>query len=510
MTPFAAELAETINTQEHIGHNQLLTFVREIHLMRDILWERGLQKVLSALKTRYFSTTNETGPQAEWTNAVRWTVGSEWSPHKVPALTAQEYARTLVLKVEPDPMAEFWQSRESLKAIHKLGRQTLTAPTSLLGICVIRALHTVPYYIHYRSFVGSAPLNTLLSVTGPTGTGKTQSSNIVDEFLIFPDADPLKKRSNTWTGTISPGSGEAMPDCYMTSRKAEDEDGKTIWIKDWAHPNHAVIFSFDEIGMMEKRGSRDGSTLTEYLKQGWSGSEFGRALTGGKGIELPKKTYRFSAVLNVQPERAGVIFTEAAIAGGFSSRFLFVSTQDKKAKKERDRSEKTPYRFSQINWDGVTEFAALPSMDSAHEKEREMAIDGGIPEMDSHRLLTRAKVTVALAVLDGRSYLVDEDWRLSGIVMQHSDETRKTILDALAQAARSENSKRGKSAGLREAAAVGASEDARYKIIRRRLEEHRLQKPHETDGVFNRTVRYDERHLAKKAAQELGPRPTAP
>lgn len=507
ITPYAAELEAVISSQPHIGHNQLLTFMREIHRLRDVLWERGVLKVLKSLKSRYIATTNETRPESEWANAVRWVVGSEWIPERVPDLTAQEYSRTLVASNLVDPMADFWKSREALKAIFKLGRQTLTAPTALLGICIIRALHTVPFQIHYRSFVGSAPLNTLLSVTGPTGTGKTQSSNIVDEFIIFPDADPHNRRANTWEGTVSPGSGEAMPDCYMTKVQVEGDDGKPRWQKDWAHPNHAVIFSFDEIGMMTQRGSRDGSTLTEYLKQGWSGSEFGRALAGGKGIELPKNMYRFSAILNVQPERAGVIFTEAAIAGGFSSRFLFVSTQDKLAKKERDRSEKVPFHISPIDWTKTTTINALPIMDLAHEKEREMAIDGGIPEMDSHRLLTRAKVAVALAVLDGRNQLNDQDWNLSGIVMKHSDGTRKTILEALASSARSYNAKQGQSAGLREAAATEANDQARYKIILARLQDHRAKQPDKTDSAFVRTIRHDERYLARKAAAELGPRP---
>ena len=72
-------------------------------------------------------------------------------------------------------------------------------------------------------------------------------------------------------------------------------------------------------------------------------------------------------------------------------------------------------------------------MDKAHKAEAFAAINGAIEELDSHLLLTRAKVAVALAVLDGRSVLVEEDWDLSDYVIQHSIATRKLILLTLSK-----------------------------------------------------------------------------
>ena len=507
MTPFAAELEAVINSQPHIGHNQLLTFMREIHRLRDLLWERGVLKVLKSLKSRYFATTNETRPDSEWANAVRWAIGSDWKPDRVPAITAQQYAKTLTAPAEQDLMTEFWQSRDVLKAIFKIGRQTMSAPTALLGICIIRALHTVPYTIHYETFADKAPLNTLLSITGPTGAGKTQSFNVIDDFIIFPDADPLNPSKMTWTKVHSPGSGESMPDLYMKPVKEKLSDGTTRQTHIWTHPNHAIIFNYDEVGMMEQRGSREGSTIIEYMKQGYSGSDFGRALSRGGGIELAKKSYRFSCSINVQPERANVIFSPEAIAGGFSSRFLFVSAIDPLVGKERDRSPKTEYRVSPVNWAGITSIKALNTMEDAHEKQRiAVHTTKNIKGIDSHKLLTQAKVAVALAVLDGRSSLIDEDWRLSGFVMAHSDATRQGIFDALAATARSENAKKGTSAGLRESAAIEVREEARYKKILARLIDHSTNQPNSSDSAFRRTVRSDERHLADKSSEELGPR----
>lgn len=488
-TYFAQELLDTIQQRKHIGHFELLGFLREIHRLRSDLWERGLRHCLSALKNRYAATSNETSAtqETELQNALRWVIGETWAAGPVFATSAREIALALQMNA-PSPSTDFWQSRESLQAIYKIGRQTLLAPTSLLGICIARALHTVPFNVHYRSYLGSAPLNTLVAITGPTGTGKTQSMHAVNEYLIFPDADDRFSSSHTWSGPVSPGSGEAMPDAYMKQVKKSDGAGNTHWAYDWKHPNHAVIFGFDEIGMLEKRAGRDGSTMTEFLKQGYSGSEFGRALSNGKGIELKSKTYRFSAIINAQPERSGLIFTPEAVAGGFSSRFLFMSTQDKNAQRERDRSQIGPFYFRPINWQGVEEFKGLDCMNEAHEIQALAAVDGGIDPEVSHQLLTRAKCAVALAVLEGRTYLVQEDWDLSDFVIKHSDDTRKVIKSALVKASARENDARGKAAGVKAAIAAEVQETTKSERMINHIMKTRMKNPGITDGAIRRAL----------------------
>jgi hypothetical protein len=50
-------------------------------------------------------------------------------------------------------------------------------------------------------------------------------------------------------------------------------------------------------------------------------------------------------------------------------------------------------------------------------------IRGKVEARDGHALLTRLKVAAALAILEGRHTVDDEDWHLSGIVMAVSDAT---------------------------------------------------------------------------------------
>jgi hypothetical protein len=274
---------------------------------------------------------------------------------------------------------------------------------------------------------------------GPTGTGKTLGSSVLGRFVIFPDSDPVNTFTKSWTGFVEPGSGEAMPDFYVepAPKDSEENEGYELAFdkKVWAHPNHAAAFSFDEVGMLDARNSRQGSTITDYLKQGYSGSEFGRVLKGRKGTLLQPHTYRFTCGVNLQPARAGSFFTDSEIAGGFPSRFLWFNTQDKTLKRSFETLTLETFRAAFVDWGGVESMRALQEMDEAHKDQHFASMEGKVEAIDSHLLLTRAKVACALAVLDKRAWLSQEDWELSAVVVEHSRQTREVILETLAKEA---------------------------------------------------------------------------
>ncbi|MDA7848518.1 hypothetical protein N9A11_00995, partial [bacterium] len=216
--------------------------------------------------------------------------------------------------------------------------------------------------------------------------------------------------------------------------------------KVWAHPNHAAAFSFDEVGMLDARNSRQGSTITDYLKQGYSGSEFGRVLKGRKGTLLQPHTYRFTCGVNLQPARAGSFFTDSEIAGGFPSRFLWFNTQDETLKRDFQTLKIEPFRAAFVDWSGVESMRALPEMDAAHKDQHFASAAGKVESIDSHLLLTRAKVACALAVLDNRACLSQEDWELSAVVVEHSRQTREVTLETLAKEASKTRDRNAKAA----------------------------------------------------------------
>ena len=344
------------------------------------------------------------------------------------------------------------------------------SPWPVLGWAIVRALHTVPYTVCYQSLIGAQALNSLVGISGPTGAGKTISQRLLEDHFVFPDNDPVRPFSKSWEGLIPPGSGESMPDRYVyfdRLREDEEEESGEISAKDrlsntlvWHHPNHAAVFFFDEVGMLASRSSRQGSTLVDYMKEGWSGSEFGRTLASGKGVILPRESYRFACVINTQPKRAGILFSEEAVAGGLQGRFLWF---DVTADINRDLVSREPVKkflIPAIDWRGVDHIEALEVMNNAHTQHHWDALDGLISETESHILLTQAKVAVALAVLDGRAELNQEDWDISQLVIEHTVKTRTVIEQALVEENRLAVIRDGKRAAVK----VALSEKEKHRV----------------------------------------------
>ena len=342
------------------------------------------------------------------------------------------------------------------------------SPWPVLGWAIVRALHTVPYTVCYQSLIGRQALNSLVGISGPTGAGKTISQRLLEDHFVFPDNDPSRPLSKSWEGLIPPGSGESMPDRYVyLDQLKEDEESGEIPAKDrlssvlvWHHPNHAAVFFFDEVGMLASRSSRQGSTLVDYMKEGWSGSEFGRTLASGKGVVLPRESYRFACVINTQPKRAGILFSEEAVAGGLQGRFLWFDVTADINRHLISREPVENFPIPAIDWSGIDRIQALEVMDTAHTQHHWDALDGLISETDSHILLTQAKVAVALAVLDGRAELNQEDWDLSQLVIDHTVKTRKVIEEALVEENRLAVIRDGKRAAVKEA----LSEAEKHKV----------------------------------------------
>ena len=368
------------------------------------------------------------------------------------------------------PEDGLWRARPVLAHMRSLASSKGQSPWPVLGWAIVRALHTVPYTVCYQSLIGAQALNSLVGISGPTGAGKTISQRLLEDHFVFPDNDPVRPFSKSWEGLIPPGSGESMPDRYVyfdRLREDEEEESGEISAKDrlsntlvWHHPNHAAVFFFDEVGMLASRSSRQGSTLVDYMKEGWSGSEFGRTLASGKGVILPRESYRFACVINTQPKRAGILFSEEAVAGGLQGRFLWF---DVTADINRDLVSREPVKkflIPAIDWRGVDHIEALEVMNNAHTQHHWDALDGLISETESHILLTQAKVAVALAVLDGRAELNQEDWDISQLVIEHTVKTRTVIEQALVEENRLAVIRDGKRAAVK----VALSEKEKHRV----------------------------------------------
>jgi hypothetical protein len=94
--------------------------------------------------------------------------------------------------------------------------------------------------------------------------------------------------------------------------------------------------------------------------------------------------------------------------------------------------------------------------------------------LDGQAMLSRLKVAAALAILESRYEILDEDWQLSGYIMAKSDETRSGIEAELRERSERQSKARGTAAGVQKATAdeteLEIKTQAAAKAIRTRLE----------------------------------------
>jgi hypothetical protein len=363
------------------------------------------------------------------------------------------------------PHADFWRSRPELQAIYQNSRRTMIAPWTMLGMALVRSLLSIPYWVQYQSFMGSASLNIGCIFIGDSGAGKSRLAKVLDAALPF-------------VGTYVPnfkqvevGSGEAMADVYAhTAEKDDPATGIRRGDLIWHNQTHSRLFGFDEVGRLFKLGNRDqGSTIFEYVKQGLSGGPMGRYLAKGQGTFLEGDTYRFGFVTNAQPARCGVLLNPDEIEGGFPGRMLWLESRDPRAVTEQDSSPLVAYAIKDIDWRSVKAIHALPQMEADHRKSAEMFHTDQRDPIDGHVSLLRAKVAIALMRLNGRIYLNDEDWDLAGIVLDESTRVRSWVQQVLASKHRDDDRVRGESIARQQAAAQEASVTIRMKRITDRL-----------------------------------------
>ena len=327
----------------------------------------------------------------------------------------------------------FWDRRPVLASIYENSEKTGVSPWGALGGAILRAIHTVPYYVRYRSFRGAASLNLGVINVGESGGNKSLTGRLLDDMLDF---GPFAEFSES-----EAGSGESIVDSYAYWRnipKDERVDGGPTRELAWLMPSHAHRFRFDEVGKLGAIAKRDGATIFEYIKSALTGEQIGRKLAGNLGVQIKKDEYRFTITINAQPTRAEVLLSESEVAGGTPGRFLWCLMDyppfgDSALDHDDFNAIRVePFELKPVSWDGVADIRALEAMNREHRDHMRAGHRGERNAIDGHAVMVRVKVAIGLMVLDGRTYLSDDDWELAGAVMDHSNATRARVQLALA------------------------------------------------------------------------------
>jgi hypothetical protein len=100
-------------------------------------------------------------------------------------------------------------------------------------------------------------------------------------------------------------------------------------------------------------------------------------------------------------------------------------------------------------------------------RSRRLAVARGeqLPDpLDSQRPACQAKEAAMLALLDGRTAVTEDDWRLAGMVMDVSDRLRRGVMAEHRAKRAAEDEARGRAQGVREAAAA-TEKDRRLVLV---------------------------------------------
>src|SRR5262249_41245797 len=111
-----------------------------------------------------------------------------------------------------------------------------------------------------------------------------------------------------------------------------------------------------------------------------------------------------------------------------------------------DTPERAPFpkTWRPPEWPPGDEIPVCQTARDAIVAARQAELRGDGEELDGHRLLLREKLAAALDILAGEAEVSEEGWDLAGVVLEVSDLTRATCLEALSASAREANLARGR------------------------------------------------------------------
>lgn len=315
--------------------------------------------------------------------------------------------------------ASLWDRRSILRHIHDYALARMCSPAAVLGVTILRALSVIPPTVVLPPLIGGpGSLNLFVALVGPSGAGKGAAESAAADAIHVGDV---------YIATA--GSGEGIAHQY-----AHRDKGEVVVDRD------SVLFSVAEIDTLAAIGSRQGSTLMSQLRSAFSGERLGYSYADAtRRLPIPKHSYRLGMIVGVQPEKAKILLDDAD--GGTPQRFIWLRATDPKISatppEAPERVIMPPLNWGAIPHDRATGLRVLPVPDSVSAEIREAHAARQRNEgdaLDGHAMFAREKVAQALAVLDGRLMMTEEDWSIAGDIMRVSDHTRAAAESAIARA----------------------------------------------------------------------------
>lgn len=314
----------------------------------------------------------------------------------------------------------FWDARPVFGVLRQAAQRALASPEGVLVAALGMTLaHVMPNIVLPACVGVEASLNLMVVTCGTSGDGKSVCRKIAKQTLTFAGCEPV------WE--FPPSSGQGLAGQYQALRKPK---GGEPYMETLRWTAMATVEESDKIAALASQAS---NTLSSELRAAAMGELIGSANVGDTKTNMPEGTYRFVLAMCMQPELSAWLLDEKA--GGLPQRFLFACVNDARvvdAPSPGTWSVRLPFeatpdpvtgapRGHQVM--GVTDRICTEIRNETIARKR-ASVRGGLTEgYDGHGTLLRLKIAGAIAILDGRLNVVDEDWALAGEVAAASRAT---------------------------------------------------------------------------------------
>jgi hypothetical protein len=318
---------------------------------------------------------------------------------------------------------DLWAASDVLGDVYRAAVSRNRSPMAVLGAALALVSTAVgPRYVLPPTVGGKGSLNLAVILAGGTGSGKSTAWQIACEIL--PNAFAMMRHTGA-------GTGEGMLQTYL-SDKIDPATGVLAMVND------RTFCYIDEYSQMKETAARAGNTYMSIMRSLISGSS---VHTGNSSTDrrrsLIELTYRFGMVVGLQPKLSADMFSQDGVSGGTPQRFLWTSVK-RPGRALADATEwpgllgwlpkveDDPDALNALSGIVPLEEIQFDYPESIKEHVRHMDdIADTLPDDQAHGTIMRLKVAAALAILHSRyGEFTMEDWRLAGIVMEHSQYTR--------------------------------------------------------------------------------------
>jgi hypothetical protein len=378
---------------------------------------------------------------------------------------------------------DFWQ-RPLLASIRTWAHSRMRSADAVYGAIRARQAALTPHTLVIDTGIATPiSLNGLLAIVGLPGAGKTTAIALARQAL------PIA-RKDVYEGPL--GSGEGIVELYFETQQVPNpnQPGKTIPAK--VQVKFGALLYLDEGAALARMASRNGTVLMETLRSCYSGELLGQTNASQDTRRvMPAGHYRFILLMGLQVTTAHILLADDTT--GTAQRIVMFSANDASIPEQAPAAPPPTIPTVPPTVTGVPQVVTLAATVAAEVRANALAVQQGVSninQLDAHRDQNRLKESAMLAILDGRTDINEDDWRLGGMILDTSDRLRSSILAQVKAVALQEAASKSAAAIKHNVTSQLAIDDAKHDQARdrgvKRIRD--LVAPAANTADFNRTA----------------------